>query len=479
MNKIFKSPSLDSPLKGQIKTLRKKNNALTHEERLDLKSKIENQLIFQTLYYASHHIPHFRDLLSKDNFQLDQSITKKQLQQLPLMNRKVLIEEIDALINPNCLITTMKKTSGMYGPRLRVFQSYEEMQVCSVFPEWDDFPFDNLRGSDILLTLYPSTRIVAPKSFYNLDIPEFTLLYSVFFKPHFHELRYDAIIDHLLDRYPFKRKNHLISLLHIFPSHYIRELTSVLKRRGYDPPDLGIRKIYLSGGEITKRLRRIVKNDWDTEMQGYYFCTEMNSLGKECPIHADRYHFDPGTIIEILDPSTQKPVPQGAEGLLAITPCYPFHQAQFLIRYLNGDLARSCADLCECGFCGDSFEFRGRYEHSLGMTDIIPENKHMRYISSLDILNILTDFDEIPYIYYPVYALERKSEAQSIRITLQVEMNPPLEKAKEEGLKRKILSRLYETYKEWQSEIQQKSIDFQIKFVPAGSINDCFFAKPD
>ena len=81
-----------------------------------------------------------------------------------------------------------------------------------------------------------------------------------------------------------------------------------------------------------------------TECQGYFVeCCEFGGAHNPAP---NLYH------IEILDPDSMRPLPDGEMGLLAVT--HLDRRGTTLLRYLVGDLAAREGGVCpHCGRCGD------------------------------------------------------------------------------------------------------------------------------
>lgn len=122
------------------------------------------------------------------------------------------------------------------------------------------------------------------------------------------------------------------------------------KQMGLDIP---LKRIFTIGENVLEKdlshnsLGRKIKELWPgTDVFSCYGATEGPILCVECNKHCG-HHINPyEAYIEILDPDTLEPVPDGEEGLVAVTPLsvegFP------LLRYINGDLSFLNPERCPC-----------------------------------------------------------------------------------------------------------------------------------
>lgn len=93
-----------------------------------------------------------------------------------------------------------------------------------------------------------------------------------------------------------------------------------------------------------------------------YGSRETSSIGYQCPQleASNRYHVLPEHHhIEVIDPETGDPVPDGDEGEVTVTTLWTDTGMPFT-RYRTGDRGRITAHACDCGQDGSVLDMRGR-----------------------------------------------------------------------------------------------------------------------
>lgn len=135
-------------------------------------------------------------------------------------------------------------------------------------------------------------------------------------------------------------------------------------RCGYDlRKDLGsVRHLMLAGGLVTPPLKQFIEKRWDASVGLVYGLTETGGIASMCD--AWRLHVHPNAfVLEVVDPQTGSPVPNGDVGLLLVTSHY--RQAAPLFRYESRDYCRRHADSCPCGDPSPTIEILGRIDDTL------------------------------------------------------------------------------------------------------------------
>jgi len=109
-----------------------------------------------------------------------------------------------------------------------------------------------------------------------------------------------------------------------------------------------VRTVLSSAEPLPSSLRAQVADVWDCEVFDHYGLTESGyGGGVECSAH-DGYHWREADLwLEIVDPISRQPVPDGEMGEVVITTLR--RQAMPLIRYRTGDAARILSGPCACG----------------------------------------------------------------------------------------------------------------------------------
>ena len=97
-------------------------------------------------------------------------------------------------------------------------------------------------------------------------------------------------------------------------------------------------------GVITTRLQQV----WGCQVFKHYGMTEMGlGGGVECWAHNGYHLREADLLVEIIDPETRRPVPNGTTGEIVFTTLT--REGMPLIRYRTGDISAIKVDSCRCG----------------------------------------------------------------------------------------------------------------------------------
>jgi phenylacetate-coenzyme A ligase PaaK-like adenylate-forming protein len=109
-----------------------------------------------------------------------------------------------------------------------------------------------------------------------------------------------------------------------------------------------LRSVLLSADYVPDAIVREISRVWGVEVFNHYGMTEMGlGGGVECA-HLCGYHLrDADLLVEIVDPVSCEPLPDGVAGEVVFTTLT--RQGMPLIRYRSGDLARFLPEPCPCG----------------------------------------------------------------------------------------------------------------------------------
>lgn len=136
--------------------------------------------------------------------------------------------------------------------------------------------------------------------------------------------------------------------IHCIPSYMLR-LAEVAEVAGIHPRTLGLRYGSFGGETWSEPLRRRIEELYGMVACDVYGLSECfgPGVGYECQaqdgLHLSLDHF----LVEILDPETGRPVPDGELGELTLTTLTK--RAMPLLRYRTGDLTRFLPGECACG----------------------------------------------------------------------------------------------------------------------------------
>ncbi len=139
------------------------------------------------------------------------------------------------------------------------------------------------------------------------------------------------------------------TVVHAIPS-YLGRLHEIFQAEGLDPKkDTGLRLFVIGAEPHTEEQRRRIEEMFGVKAYNSFGLSEMNGPGVafECTEQAGLHIWEDSYLVEILDPDTLEPVPDGEVGELVLTTLD--RQAMPLIRYRTCDLTRIVPGACACG----------------------------------------------------------------------------------------------------------------------------------
>ena len=139
------------------------------------------------------------------------------------------------------------------------------------------------------------------------------------------------------------------NVIHILPSYALR-LMDILGEMGMDPRKELELKIACVGAEpYSEEVRRRIEDFYGIKVYNSYGLSEMNGpgVGFECPCQSGLHIWEDAFLVEVIDPKTQEPVPDGEYGELVLTTLT--REAMPILRYRTKDLTRIIPGDCPCG----------------------------------------------------------------------------------------------------------------------------------
>jgi phenylacetate-CoA ligase len=136
---------------------------------------------------------------------------------------------------------------------------------------------------------------------------------------------------------------------HTTPS-YALYFADFIEKKGIDARrDLALRRAFIGAEPYTEETRRKIEQAFGIEVYNSYGLSEMNGPGVafECPHKQGMHLWEDQFLLEILDPRTNEPVPDGEKGELVLTSLC--REAMPLIRYRTRDITSVIAEPCACG----------------------------------------------------------------------------------------------------------------------------------
>jgi phenylacetate-CoA ligase len=137
--------------------------------------------------------------------------------------------------------------------------------------------------------------------------------------------------------------------VHILPS-YALYFARFLEQRGVNPrKDLKLRKAFVGAEPHTEETRRRIEEAYGIDVYNSYGLTEMNGpgIGFECEHKAGLHLWEDHFLIEIVDPVSGQPLPEGERGELVLTTLR--REAMPLLRYRTHDITSIIPEPCACG----------------------------------------------------------------------------------------------------------------------------------
>ena len=200
--------------------------------------------------------------------------------------------------------------------------------------------------------------------------------------------------------------------LHAIPS-YAGRLYEVMEEMGIDPRrDTKLRTLIIGAEPHSDQQRRRIEDMLGVKAYNSFGMSEMCGPGVafECPEQNGMHIWEDYYIVEIVDPETLEPVPEGEVGELILTTIN--REAMPLLRYRTRDLTRILPGECPCG------RHHKRLDRMKGRSDDMMILKGVN-IFPIQIENILMQFKELGSDYrITLTNLEANDE-----MTVEVELN--------------------------------------------------------
>lgn len=124
-------------------------------------------------------------------------------------------------------------------------------------------------------------------------------------------------------------------------------LGEALRARGLESP-LRVGAFGGEAGTENPSTRRRLEEALGLQAYDFYGLAEMGpTFAGECQAKAGLHFAEDHYLVEVVDPESQEPLPEGEVGVLVLT--HLTREATPLVRYYTGDLARLTKEPCPCG----------------------------------------------------------------------------------------------------------------------------------
>ena len=127
---------------------------------------------------------------------------------------------------------------------------------------------------------------------------------------------------------------------------YLRVIGQKARAAGYDlKKDFRLKKAYVAAEPLPESLRREVEEMFGITVRQGYGTADVGCIAYEC-MELGGMHLSNYRHVEICDPATGEPLPDGETGEVVVTPFFTDYP---LVRLATGDLSSIDAGQCSCG----------------------------------------------------------------------------------------------------------------------------------
>ena len=220
--------------------------------------------------------------------------------------------------------------------------------------------------------------------------------------------------------------------IHAVPS-YLTRLYEVMKEEGVDPRrDTKLKVLAIGAEPHSEEQRQRIEQMMGVKAYNSFGMSEMcgPGVGFECPEQNGMHFWEDYYIVEIVDPETLEPVPDGEIGELVLTTLC--REAMPLLRYRTRDLTRVLGRTCPCGRNHVRIDrMRGRSDDMMVLRGV--------NIFPIQIEKILMQFSELASNYLITLTTDEEND----NMTVEVELAQPTDDYKQlQNLEREIRRRL-------------------------------------
>ena len=201
------------------------------------------------------------------------------------------------------------------------------------------------------------------------------------------------------------------TVAHIIPS-YALKLLETFEEMGLDPrKDTRLRILVVGAEPHSEEVRERIEESYGVFAANSYGLSEMNGPGVafECPHKSGSHLWEDAYILEIVDPDTLEPLPEGETGEIVLTTLR--REAMPLIRYRTRDLAMVHRGPCSCG------RVHRRLSRIKGRSDDMLIVKGVN-VYPIQVERVLMAFKEVGNNY--VILLEREGPVDQMTVRIEV-----------------------------------------------------------
>ena len=194
---------------------------------------------------------------------------------------------------------------------------------------------------------------------------------------------------------------------------YASRLYEVMQEMGIDPQrDTKLRTLVIGAEPHSEEQRRKIERMLGVKAYNSFGMSEMCGPGVafECPEQNGMHIWEDYYIVEIVDPVTLEPVPEGEVGELVLTTIN--REAMPLLRYRTRDLTRILPGECPCG------RYHKRLDRMKGRSDDMMILKGVN-IFPIQIETVLMQFEELGTEYLITLTNEEANDLMTVEVELK------------------------------------------------------------
>ena len=200
--------------------------------------------------------------------------------------------------------------------------------------------------------------------------------------------------------------------LHAVPS-YVTRLYEVMQSAGIDPRrDTKLKVLAIGAEPHSEEQRRRIEDMMGVKANNSFGMSEMcgPGVGFECQEQNGLHFWEDYYIVEIVDPETLEPVPDGEVGELVLTSLC--REAMPLLRYRTRDLTRVLGRTCPCGRNHVRIDrMRGRSDDMMVLRGV--------NIFPIQIEKILMTFPELASNYLITLTTDEDNDNMTVEVELE------------------------------------------------------------
>jgi len=199
------------------------------------------------------------------------------------------------------------------------------------------------------------------------------------------------------------------NVIHVIPS-FLLLLMGVVKEMKVDPQnELSLRIAFVGAEPYSQEVARRLEDFYGIKVYNSYGLSEMNGPGVafECPYQNGLHVWEDAYLVEIIDPDTLEPLPDGQYGELVMTTLK--REAMPILRYRTRDLTRILPGACGCG------RVHKRIDRIQGRTDDMFIIKGVN-VFPMQVEQVLMNIPEVGNNYVIVLKRENNVDAMVVRV---------------------------------------------------------------